>query len=83
MSHRKLTPAEKCWLGLGVYVLAADIFLWRTENDTMSIQFSRWLQSPQGRSLCYLATGGMVMHLFWGLPLPLQTQAKKYLGGKR
>lgn len=80
---KKLSPAERAWLGLGLYVLVADVVLWRTENDTMSIQFNRWLVSKQGRAVCILVTAGMVAHLFWGLPLPLQTQAKKILGGKR
>lgn len=80
---KRLTPAERAWLGLGVYILAADVFLWRTQCDTLSIQFGRWTQSRQGRSICILATAGMVAHLFWGLPLPLQTQARRYLGGRK
>jgi len=79
----RLSHAEKAWLGLGLYVLAADVALWRSDNDTMSIQFGRWIQSKQGRALCILGTTGMVAHLFWGLPIPLQTQAKRYLGGRK
>lgn len=81
-NRKKLSPAEKAWFGLALYILGADTFLWRTNTDTMSIAFSHWIESRQGRILCMLATVGMISHLWYGLPLPLQTQAKQILGGK-
>lgn len=78
-----MSPAEKFWIGVGAYILAADVYLWRHDHDTMSIQFGNWLKSRNGRAACSAATTAMVIHLFYGMPLPLQSQARKYLGGKR
>lgn len=83
MRKPRVSPAEKFWIGLAVYVLGADVYLWRNDHDTMSIQFGDWLKSRNGRALCIAATAGMVIHLFYGMPLPLQRQMRKYLGGKR
>lgn len=80
---KRMSPAETAWLGLGAYVLVADVILWRTDRDTMSIQFGRWLETKAGRDLCLLCTAGMVAHLFWGLPLPFQAKARRYLGGRQ
>lgn len=79
----KLSPGEKAWIGLGAYVLTADIILWRTDNDTMSIQFGKWLDSDRGKALCFLATAGMIAHLFWSLPIPGQTNLKKIVTYKK
>lgn len=80
---RSMSPAEKFWIGLGAYVLAADVYLWRHDHDTMSIQFGSWLKTRNGRAACITASGGMIVHLFYGMPLPMQRQAKRYLGGKK
>lgn len=77
----KLTPADKFWLGLGLYALAADVFLWRHDEVTMSCRFGEWLKSRNGKLACATATVALISHLYIGMPLPLQTQAKKYLGG--
>ena len=79
----KLTPAEKFWVGLGLYILSADTYLWRKDCDTMSVCFGDWLKTKQGRAICAAATVGMVTHLWVGVPLPLQAQMKRYLGGKK
>lgn len=83
MNRAKMSPAEKFWIGLGAYILSADVYLWRTECDTLSVCFGGWLKSRNGRALCTAATTAMIIHLFYGMPLPLQRQAKRYLGGKR
>jgi hypothetical protein len=77
-----LTPAEKFWIGLGTYVLAADTILWRRDCDTMSVCFGNWLKTPKGKAACAVGTAGVVIHLFFGMPLPLQRQLKRILGGK-
>ena len=77
-SIRKVSPAEAAWLGLGMYILSADVLLWRIQKDTMSVQFSRWLQSRPGKNVCFLATAGLVAHLWWGVPLPFQASARRY-----
>lgn len=79
----KFTPAEKAWLGLGFYILGADVVLWRTSKDTMSIQFGKWIETKPGRMVCLLATAGMAAHLWWGLPLPFQARLRKHLGGRK
>lgn len=78
----KLTPATKFWIGLVGYVLLADTILWRTENHTMSVQWGQWLQTRKGQAACGAAWGIMTAHLFWSMPLPFQSKARKVLGGK-
>jgi hypothetical protein len=80
--RRGPTPAEKFWIGGVIYVLVADVYLWRCRKDTMSIQFDHWLQTPRGRRACAVAWGGLSAHLFMGMPLPFQAPLRKYLGGK-
>jgi hypothetical protein len=72
-----LSPGEKFWVGLGAYVLAADVLLWRNDKATMSQEFGRWLQTRHGRYACAGATAFLVGHLFLELPIPGQTNLKK------
>ena len=73
----RLSPGEKFWIGLGGYVLAADMILWRKGQKSMSQEFGKWLQTDNGRKLCIAVTIGMIAHLFWELPIPGQTQLKR------
>jgi hypothetical protein len=73
----KLSPGEKFWIGLGGYILAADMILWRRGHKSMSQEFGRWIQSPMGRKVAICFTAGLIAHLFWELPIPGQTQLKK------
>lgn len=75
--RRKLTPAEKFWVGFGVYVLAADGFLMNKGHDTMSVCFGTWLQTPRGRLFCAAGAGALAAHLFWSVPLPGQTKFRQ------
>lgn len=74
---KRLTPATKFWIGVGVYALAADTILWRSKNHTMSQQWGAWIQTRKGRTACAAAWGLLTAHLFWSVPLPLQGTAKK------
>ena len=74
---RKLTPAEICWVGLGLGVLTTDAFLIRRNCETMSICFGRWVQSSRGRMLCAAGTGAIIAHLFWSVPFPGQTRFRQ------
>lgn len=71
-----LSPGEKFWVGLGVYILTADMVLWRKGHSTMSQEFGGWLQSRKGRYACMGATAFLVGHLFLELPIPGQTNLK-------
>lgn len=73
----RLTPGEKFWIGLGVYVLAADMILWRKGHHSMSQEFGKWIQTKNGRRVCIALTAGMVSHLFWEVPIPGQTKLKQ------
>lgn len=73
---RKMQPSETAWFGLVVYALAYDIWAWRNNKKTMSIQFGDWLATPQGRKACIIVWTTLTAHLFWGLPLPGQTKLK-------
>ena len=73
----KLTPAEKFWIGLGVYVLVADGFLMKKGHHTMSVCFGTWLQTPRGRLACAAGAGALIAHLFWSVPLPGQTKFRQ------
>lgn len=85
MKKPKLTPAEKFWAGLGVYVLVADGILMKRNHETMSVCFGRWLQTPRGRLACAGGAGALAAHLFWSVPLPGQTRFRQlvtYKNGK-
>lgn len=73
---RPISPAEKAWIALGCYILAADVYLWRKNVETMSVQFEHWLQTPMGRLACVAGTATITAHLWWGLPLPAQKQLR-------
>lgn len=86
MAKRKLTPAEKFWIGLGAYVLIADGILMKKDCATLSVCFGTWLQTPKGRLCCAAGAGALAAHLFWSVPLPGQTtfrQLVTYKDGKK
>lgn len=72
MRRPRIEKAEIAWLGLFAYVVIADGYLMRSSNDTMSIQFGKWLQDPKSRKVCIAITGLIVSHLYWIIPLPGQ-----------
>ncbi len=78
-----LSPGERFWIGAGIYVLFADMILWRKGHNSMSQEFGRWLQSPRGRYCCGAATAFMIGHLFLELPIPGQTKLKNIATYKR
>lgn len=85
---KKISPAEKCWLGLLAYVLVADGFLMKKDHATMSVCFGTWLQTPRGRLFCAAGAGALAAHLFWSVPLPFQTKFRNLvtydkMSGKR
>lgn len=79
----RLTPGEVAWIGLGVYVLAADAILMTKKHHTMSVCFGTWLQTPRGRLACAAGAGALVAHLFWSIPLPFQTSFRQLVTYKR
>lgn len=86
MARRKLTPAERFWIGLVVYTLGADAYLMKKEHATMSVCFGTWLQTPKGRLFCAAGAGALLAHLFWSVPLPGQTSFRQlvtYKNGKK
>lgn len=83
MKKEGLSPAAKFWIGIAVYVIAADTILWRRDHKTMSIQWGDWLQTRRGQIACSATWGVLTAHLFWKMPLPFQTSAKRVLGGKK
>jgi len=72
MRSLQLTKAEKAWLGLFVYVVIADGYLMRAQNDTMSICYGKWLEQQRSRRVCIALTALMIAHLHWRAPLPGQ-----------
>ncbi len=72
-----LTPATKFWIGIGGYILTADMILWRRGNNSMSQEFGRWLQTPRGRATCLGGAAFLVGHLFLEMPIPGQTNLKR------
>lgn len=72
----RLTVGEWGWLGLVTFIVAVDTHAWRCKDETMSVAFGRWIQTPRGRAVCVGTWGLMTAHLFWSVPLPYQTKMK-------
>jgi hypothetical protein len=73
---RRFTTGELGWVGLVVFVVLVDSIAWanqatgRKKDETMSIAWGRWLQSPGSRVATGIAWATLSMHLFLSWPLP-------------
>ena len=87
MRRPQIEKEKIAWLGLFAYVVITDAYLMRTQHDTMSIQFGKWLQDPKSRKVCIAITGLVVSHLYWSVPLPgqriLRRVSTKNIGNKQ
>ena len=63
-----MTPGDKAWVGLAVYVLAYDASTTKTGADTMSASFLRALDDPKRKHLTTLFWAYLVAHLFGFVP---------------
>lgn len=73
----KLRSGTKAWIGLTVYVIAADAALIRNRKETMSTVFGDALVHPLRRWPVILTWGILTAHLFSNL-IPLPESIKRY-----
>ena len=79
MSRRKPEPADYIIAGIIMIPVLFDFVAWRKGWKTVSVRWGNFQDDPKTKLLMIGGWAVLSLHLFWKMPLPLQTKLKYYL----